>query len=298
MIGVIIAGAVRARRDGAVEIRDRFGIRVLAEIPNLPRRLAILEPNQLAVNAAAVPAVDAFQTLRASVSYLLADRPHPWLAVVSARGREGKSFVAVNCRGCSARSTTRHCCLDADARNPTAHQLLETAASPGIEALDASNLGDVMQRTGRRRLGFIGAGQPDRHPAEVASAHFPFLLKQIDGHNVTLVVDTPPMAGAAETVIYAAGCGAVLLVIDARRRDFADVEQMLLTLNDRRIDVLGVVINRSRHGYLGKRRAWLESIRRVGGSAPSGGTSPGGPASPNGQDRGPAKPTGLVRNRT
>jgi Mrp family chromosome partitioning ATPase len=298
LIGVIIAGAVRARRDGAVEIRDRFGIRVLAEIPNLPRRLAILEPSQLAVNAAAVPAVDAFQTLRASVSYLLADRPHPWLAVVSARGREGKSFVAVQLAWLLGALDHETLLLDADARNPTAHQLLETAASPGIEALDASNLGDVMQRTGRERLGFIGAGQPDRHPAEVASAHFPYLLKQIEGHNVTLVVDTPPMAGAAETVIYAAGCGAVLLVIDARRRDFADVEQMLLTLNDRRIDVLGVVINRSRHGYLGKRRAWIDSIRRVGGSTPANGASPGGPTSPNGHERGNTKPSGLVRNRT
>ncbi len=297
-IGVIIAGALRARRDGAVEIRERFGIRVLAEIPNLPRRLAILEPSQLALNVAAVPVVDAFQTLRASVSYLLADRPHPWLAVVSARGREGKSFVAVQLSWLLGALDHETLLLDADARNPTAHQLLELASSPGIEALDASNLGDVMQRTGRERLGFIGAGQPDRHPAEVASAHFPFLLKQIDGHNVTLVVDTPPMAGAAETVIYAGGCGAVLLVIDARRRDFSDVEQMLLTLNDRRIDVLGVVINRSRHGYLGKRRAWLESVRRVGASASSGSMPPAGPLGPKGQDRGPGTPSGFVRNQT
>jgi Mrp family chromosome partitioning ATPase len=298
MIGVIIAGAVRARRDGAAEIRERFGIRVLAEIPSLPRRLAILEPSQLAVNAAAVPVVDAFQTLRASVSYLLADRPHPWLAVVSARGREGKSFVAVQLSWLLGALDHETLLLDADARNPTAHQLLELASSPGIEALDASNLGDVMQRSGRERLGFIGAGQPDRHPAEVASAHLPYLLKQIDGHNVTLVVDTPPMSGAAETVIYAAGCGAVLLVIDARRRDFSDVEQMLLTLNDRRIDVLGVVINRSRHGHLGKRRAWLESVRRASGPASPIGTPPAGPTGPNGQDRVPGKPPGLVRTQT
>jgi Mrp family chromosome partitioning ATPase/capsular polysaccharide biosynthesis protein len=298
IISVIVAGALRARRDGAAEIRERFGIRVLAEIPTLPRRLAILTPPQLATSTAAVPVVDALQTLRASVSYLLADRAHPWLAVVSARGREGKSFVAVQLSWLLGALEHETLLLDADARNPTAHQLLELSAAPGIEALDATNLGDVMQRTGRERLGFIGAGQPDRHPAEVASAHLPFLLKQIDGHNVTLVVDTPPMAGAAETVIYAAGCGAVLLVIDARRRDFSDVEQMLLTLNDRRIDVLGVVINRSRRGNMGKRMAWLQLGRRANSPAPPVSPHSNGPRGSDGQGWEPDAPAGLVRTDT
>ncbi len=291
IISVIVAAALRARRDGAVEIRERFGIRVLAEIPTLPRRLAILGPQQLALSSRAVPAVDALQTLRASVSYLLADKPHPWLAVVSARGREGKSFVAVQLAWLLGALEHETLLLDANARNPTAHQLLDVALAPGIEELDATNLGDVMQRTGREHLGFIGAGRPDRHPAEVASAHFPYLTKQIDGHDVTLVVDTPPMAGAAETVVYAAGCGAVLLVIDARRRDFADVEQMLLTLNDRRIEVLGVVINRARRSSLGRRMTWRQSTASDGIA-----TDSGPPTNGRGSGR-PANP-GLVRTKT
>ncbi len=226
------------------------------------------------------------------MSYLLADRPHPWLAVVSARGREGKSFVAVQLSWLLGGLEHETLLLDADARNPTAHQLLGLQAAPGIESLDATNLGDVMQRTGREHLGFIGAGQPDRHPAEVASAHLPYLLKQIDGHEVTLVVDTPPMAGAAETVVYAAGCGAVLLVIDARRRDFSDVEQMLLTLNDRHIDVLGVVINRARRGSLGKRMARLQAARRSGSPAPPV------PRAVNGERPDAEAPSGLVRTYT
>jgi Mrp family chromosome partitioning ATPase len=186
--------------------------------------------------------------------------------VVSARNREGKSFVAVHLAWLLGALKHETLLLDANARHPTAHQMLELSAAPGIDELDAINLSSVMQRTAREHLGFIAAGRPDRHPAEVASAHLPFLLKQIDGHDVTLLVDTPAMTGAAETVIYAAGCGVVLLVIDARRRDFADVEQVLLTLNDRRIEVLGVVINRVRRNsftqWMARRRAPSTTLDR------------------------------------
>lgn len=293
IIVVMLAAVLRARRDGAAEIRERFGIRVLAEIPTLPRRIATLDPQELATNPRALPVVDALQTLRASVSYLLADRPNPWIAVASSRGREGKSFVAVHLSWLLGALEKETLLLDANARNPTAHQLLGLAAAPGIEELDASNLGAVMQRTAREHLGFIAAGRPDRHPAEVASAHLPFLMKQIDGHEVTLVVDTPAMSGAAETVIYAAGCGAVLLVIDARRRDFADVEQMLLTLNDRRIEVLGVVINRARRSSFSQRL----SMRRVASGPNQAPPFPKWPTNGQGHD-GSGDPAGLVRSNT
>ncbi|HEV7524936.1 MAG TPA: CpsD/CapB family tyrosine-protein kinase [Acidimicrobiia bacterium] len=286
LLSVVISAALRARRDGAAEIRERFGIRVLAEIPSLPRRIATLDPEQLSSNTRALPVVDALQTLRASVSYLLTDKPHPWLAVVSARNREGKSFVAVHLGWLLGGLENETLLVDANARHPTAHQLLGLAASPGIDELDATNLGSVMQRTAREHLGFIASGRPDRHPAEVASAHLPFLLKQIDGHDVTLIVDTPSMTGAAETVIYAAGAGAVLLVIDARRRDLADVEQTLLTLNDRGIEVLGVVINRVRRSSFRQRIASRQAIRGRNSALPSRAIPTNGQVSGHGSDEG------------
>jgi Mrp family chromosome partitioning ATPase len=41
--------------------------------------------------------------------------------------------------------------------------------------------------------------------------------------------------------------GAVLLVVDARRRDFDDIERAIGELRSKGSNVLGVVINRSRH---------------------------------------------------
>ena len=274
LLSVVLAAALRAPRDGAAEIRERFGMRVLAEIPTLPRRLAAHGPAEFGAAARAGGAVDALQTLRANVSFLLADRPHPWVAVVSARAREGKTFVAVHLSWLLSGMGAETLLLDANARHPTAHTLLGLSPVPGIDEIHVGSLAAVAQRSMRPHLRFVGSGRPELHPAEVASARLPVLLDQLTDQNVTLVVDTPPMAGTAEALTYAVGCGAVLFVIDARRRDFPDVEQMLLTLNDRRVDVLGVVINRSRRNRwrertLGRRR--LAPVRDVDRAAPGNG---------------------------
>jgi tyrosine-protein kinase Etk/Wzc len=246
VISVIIASSFRARGDGAAEIRERFGARVLAEIPNLSRALAATDPASLAVNRKAFDAIDALQSLRANLSFLLVDRAEPWLVVTSAAKREGKSFISVNLSWLLASLGEPTLLLDADGRRSTAHEMLGLSLSPGIGDLTESNLRSITQPTANENLVFVGPGIPDRHPAELASAYLPSLLEQVDDAGLTLVVDAPPMLGAAETTVYAAGCGAVLLVIDARRRAFDDVEQTIMALNDRKIEVLGVVINRVR----------------------------------------------------
>jgi tyrosine-protein kinase Etk/Wzc len=246
IISVIVASSFRARGDGAAEIRERFGARVLAEIPNLSRVLAASDPATLAVNRRAYDAIDALQSLRANLSFLLVDRAEPWLVVTSAAKREGKSFISVHLSWLLGSLGQRTLLLDADARQSTAHKMLGLSISPGLGDLTESNLRAITQGSANENLMYVGPGVPDRHPAELASAYLPSLLEQVDDAGLTLVVDAPPMLGAAETTVYAAGCGAVLLVIDARRRAFDDVEQTIMALNDRKVEVLGVVINRVR----------------------------------------------------
>jgi Mrp family chromosome partitioning ATPase/capsular polysaccharide biosynthesis protein len=261
IIAVILAESLGARRDGAAEIRERFGARVLAEIPIMSESLAVADPGDLADNVRAASVVDALQTLRANLSYLLLDRPQRWVVVTSVGKREGKSFVAVHLAWLLASLGESTLLLDADTRKSTAHKLLGLSPSPGISDLTPKNLHAVTQRTENEHLGYIGPGIPDRHPAEIASTHLPELLHQVDELGYTLIVDAPPMVGAAETSVYAALCGSVVLVIDARRRGFDDVEQTLLALRDRKVEVLGVVINRARGG---RRRWWTPSFANRG----------------------------------
>ena len=173
IISVIIASSFRARGDGAAEIRERFGARVLAEIPNLSRALAASDPAALAVNRKAFDAIDALQSLRANLSYLLVDRAEPWLVVTSAAKREGKSFISVHLSWLLGSLGQRTLLLDADGRQSTAHTMLGLSVSPGIGDLTESNLRSITQPTANENLVFIGPGIPDRHPAELASALSP-----------------------------------------------------------------------------------------------------------------------------
>ncbi len=248
VIAVLVADAFRARTDGAVEIRERFGVRVLAEIPLIRSSIAELAPDEFARHARAQAAVEALQALRSNVAFALAGRPHPWVAITSATQGEGKSFVAGHLSWLFASLQIDTVLLDVDVWRTRPGVIPGVSKSPGIADVDAGNLARVAQSTPSPHLKYVGTGQLDRHPAEVASTRLPLLLEQIGELGDTLVVDCPPLLSAAESVVYASGCGAALLVIDARRQDLDDVEQTIATLNDRRIEVLGIVINRSGRG--------------------------------------------------
>jgi Mrp family chromosome partitioning ATPase len=78
---------------------------------------------------------------------------------------------------------------------------------------------------------------------------FPRLVDELQDEIV--LIDTPPMLGVGETTLIATITKAVLLVIDARNRDPAEVEAVLNELRRTGADVLGAVINKS---HVGRRR--------------------------------------------
>lgn len=257
VLSAVIASALRGRGDSASELRERFGAAVLGEIPRMRASIADLSPAELLAHHGAARAVEALQTLRANVTIALEERPNPWLVVTSADQGEGKSFVATSLAWLLASVNRPTVLVEGDSRRPTAHRRLGAPVGVGLDGVGPHDLRHALQATANPMLRFLGPGTPDRHPAEIASTHLHYLLRQTAAWGDIVIMDSPPLPLAAESIIYAAGCGNVLLVIDARRRDLTNVERVLTTLQDRDVHILGVVINRSRRkvrhgGYYAK----------------------------------------------
>jgi capsular exopolysaccharide synthesis family protein len=246
VIAAMVASAVRGRSDRASELRERFGAAVLGEIPKMRSSLADLTPAELMVHPAATRVAEALQTLRANVTIAMAEQPHPWLVVTSADQSEGKSTIASSLAWLLASVTRPTLLVDGDARRPRAHRRMRSPIGTGLGAVGPDNLGSVVQATESPWLRFLGAGSPDRHPAEIASTHLQHLLRQAEKTDEVVLIDAPPLPVAAETIVFASGAGSVLLVIDSRRRDLTNVERVITALQDRDVHILGVVINRSR----------------------------------------------------
>ena len=274
VLAAVIASAVRGRADRVTELRERFGALVLGEIPRLRRSQADLSATELVGTTSNPALADALQALRANVSLALADRPHPWLLVTSAQPSEGKSTVSTALALLFASVQRKTLLVDGDSRRPSAYRRLGVSVGIGLEGVAARGVEPLLQATESPWLRFLGSGHPDRHPAEIASTNLPILLRHVEEHGETLVVDAPPLPAAAETILYASACENVLLVIDARRRDLTNVERVITTLKDRDVHILGVVINRSR------RRRKSSYYSRTPAAKGRGATHGAAPASP------------------
>ena len=118
--------------------------------------------------------------------------------------------------------------VDGDLRQPTLHEIFGVELSPGVSDISVANgPTELLAPTGNRYLEVIPAGVPTRHPADIAAADVPRLLRALRESDRTVVLDCPPVVGVAETTILVAKADAVILVVDARKFSFENLEHGL-----------------------------------------------------------------------
>jgi capsular exopolysaccharide synthesis family protein len=257
MLGLIAAlfsaigtNALRRRVASADEIRERYGVEVLGEIPAKRRFPASVE--ELFTDAAFADVVEAYQRLRTNLE--IAAKRHLFVAVTSCVQGEGKSTVTANLAWTLASIGHSVVAVDCDLRRPTLHKRFDLNLEKGVSDIaDGVDVQSLAKDTDMQTLTVIPAGDAKRHPAEIVSMAFPRLVDELQDEIV--LIDTPPMLGVGETTLIATITKAVLLVIDARHRDPAEVEAVLNELRRTGADVLGAVINKS-HVSRSRRRSY------------------------------------------
>lgn len=242
----LAANSLRREIADSEELRDRFGLEVLAEIPQ-SRRFPTSAVELF--NGTGDPrVVEAFQRLRTNLG-IVSGRENLAITVTSCGAGEGKSTVTANLAWVLATLGPNVVAIDCDLRRPTLHNYLGVELERGIgnitNGLDPKRL---VQKTPLASLSVISAGTTDRHPTEVLYTTLPRLLEAYEDSIV--LVDTPPMLGVAESTLIATMTRAVLLVVDGRRTARSDLEQVLDDLRRANVRVLGVVVNRGKPATL------------------------------------------------
>jgi capsular exopolysaccharide synthesis family protein len=246
VFAAIAANALRREIQDSEELRDRFGLEVLAEIPQ-SRRFPGTAPELF--NGQGDPRViEAFQRLRTNLE-IVSERENMAITVTSCGASEGKSTVTANLAWVLALLGPDVVAIDCDLRRPALHNYLGVELERGLG--NWTNGGDPAKLEQPTRLGslkVISAGTTDRHPTEVLYSTLPKLLEAYEGK--TVLVDTPPMLGVAESTLIATMTKAVLLVIDGRQTSRSDLEQVLDDLRRANVRVLGAVVNRGKAASL------------------------------------------------
>jgi capsular polysaccharide biosynthesis protein len=158
MLGVIAAlfsaigaNVLRRRVASADEIRERYGVEVLGEIPAKRRFPGSVE--ELFTDVAFADVVEAYQRLRTNLE--IAAKRHLFVAVTSCVQGEGKSTVTANLAWTLASIGHSVVAVDCDLRRPTLHKRFELNLEKGVsdiaDGVDVGSLAKDADRDTRRR---------------------------------------------------------------------------------------------------------------------------------------------------
>ncbi|HXY29927.1 MAG TPA: polysaccharide biosynthesis tyrosine autokinase [Gemmatimonadaceae bacterium] len=193
---------------------------------------------------------EAFRTLRTNLIFSNAVQQLRTLVVTSPSPQEGKTTTAANLAVTFAQQGLRVVLVDCDLRRARLHTVFRAPREPGFTQLllGQKTLEEVVQPTDVEGLWLIPAGALPPNPSELLGgaqtrATLERLKKEFDG----VIIDTPPVHVAADSLILGKLSDGVLLVLRAGRTDRSsavDARQRLGNLGAR---VVGAVLNDPDH---------------------------------------------------
>lgn len=219
-----------------------------------PRLIVFHEPDSVAA--------EHFKVLRTQILFPKDGIERKVILVTSSDAQEGKTFVACNLAASIAQSVDPYCLLiDADLRRPNVHAMLGLDPARGLsEYLQGdAPLGDFFAKSSLTKLTILPAGRPPRNPSELmTSEKMGRLVSEVrdrypDRH---VIIDSPPVNLAAETLNLAQWADAVVFVVRFGKTNRDHAEEAIEKIG--REKILGVVFNGlegkpRRYSYYGKK---------------------------------------------
>jgi capsular exopolysaccharide synthesis family protein len=205
-----VAREITVRRiNDSEQLAQESRMRILGEISMLPVRHVAASPRKLlpGLRRAAYVFAESINSLRTNLAVASDLRGRQVVAVTSAASGEGKTSVATSLAMSIADTTgTQTLIIDGDMRSPDVAAMLKTPNAPGLFDFLSNNcsLDEAIHRVGDGDLYVMPAGRATKNPhlvLKLESAQR--LLDQLRSRFSTIVVDTPPILGASESLLLA-----------------------------------------------------------------------------------------------
>jgi succinoglycan biosynthesis transport protein ExoP len=168
------------------------------------------------------------------------------LAVVSADGDDGKTFVAANLAIAFSQLGRRTLLIDADMRSPRLHKVFGIDNSRGLSSILSGRLSArvLTPVTDLPSLFVLPVGVAPPNPLELLeSPAFGLLIRELLGKFDHVIVDSPSAITGADAGVIAARCGAFLSVARQGRTRMDSMFELVHSLRDSSTQSLGFVLN-------------------------------------------------------
>lgn len=198
--------------------------------------------------------VEQYRRLAARLHLAQAERGTKVVMISSALPGEGKTLTAANVALTLSHSYKRRVLLiDGDLRKPWIHELFSV---PNVSGLNDGVRSTVNRKVPLIRwsesLTLLTAGRPDSDPMSVLSSdRMRQIVSEASAMFDWVIIDTPPVGLLSDANLLAAIVDTVVLVVQAGRTPFHEINKAVQTLG--RESIFGIVLNKvpqtSGHAY-------------------------------------------------
>lgn len=220
LFGILLAIIIERLDNGfrsTDQIEQVTGISGLGMIPsvNSSRRLsAPLE--EFLVRKPSSSFAESIRSIRTAILYSHVDKPPRAILITSAVPEEGKSSLSISLARSSAKAGQKVLLIDADMRRPRIHKSLKGRSDATLADLfagqkTAEEVLNVDEETGMHFI-CTRAGMPNPQDL-LGSQHMRDFIRSVSQHYDLVVVDSPPVLAASDSVVLSRIVDATVFVV-------------------------------------------------------------------------------------
>jgi polysaccharide biosynthesis transport protein len=264
VLGVVVIEALDNTVDSTEKFQTATRLAVLGSV-NVQVTSAIRDTASRQPQSYNSLATEPFERIRANLEFAAISHPMDSILVTSPDALAAKSMTAVQLAVSLARAGKSVLLIDANLRYPALHQWFDISGRSGLSewllrGKEAS--GVTIQETGHRGVSILPSGQLPPNPAELLSGQrMRDLLQTVTSEYDVVLIDSPPVLTASDTLILAGCANATLLVADAEITTTETAARSVEMLSLTRTFLLGGVlvhVTNSRTKWSREEMAWKE----------------------------------------
>jgi non-specific protein-tyrosine kinase len=192
------------------------------------------------------PRAEAFRTLRTNLQFVDVDKPLRSVVITSSLPAEGKSVTSCNLAISIAQAGIPVVLIEGDLRRPRVAEYLGIEGSVGLTSvlLGQVSLEDALQPWGDGHLRVLASGPLPPNPSELlGSSQMERLLKELEAHAKTVIIDAPPLLPVTDAAVLGARCSGVLMVVKSNHTKHDELVRATEHLQSVGANVVGGVLN-------------------------------------------------------
>jgi len=239
--GVALIEFRRRRLNGASDIDEGLGVRVLGVLPSVSSKKAMAPGSMIAAQIS-----ESIDNVRATLMHDSTTRKRQVVLVTSPATMEGATTVASHLALSLTRAGRRTLLIDGDIRAPSLHKLFGMPLEDGLCDILRSDIdvSDAIRPTNTEGLWLLTAGHCDMEAVHALATDQPQpIFEKLRAEFDFIVVDGAPVLGLSDSLSLGQHVDGVILTVLRDHSEVRKIYQAIELLKGMGIRILGSVVN-------------------------------------------------------